>query len=144
MEEKTLVCPHCDGTHLSTGHLPKEVVAVVPCPACQGLCVTFREKVVPLDKTLLKSGTRRQRILHIAEIITEFVDSGVVPEANSILLGDNLALFEGEESAPHAEAARAHEHTAKPVSITDEEYLQFQQVELRSIDNAAFFRRTFG
>lgn len=133
MSDHSLICPHCQQQPLPTGELPKEVVVVVPCPGCGELAVMFREMVVPVDRALLRSGTRRKRILHIAEIITEFVDSGVIPEANSILLGENLPFLAAEDS-----------DTPGANPITDEEFSQFRKVELRAIDNAASFRRIFG
>lgn len=142
MEDKELVCPHCSGTHLNTAQLPTEVIAVVPCPACQELCVLFRGKVLAVDKRLLRTGTRRQRILHIAELITEFVDSGVIPEANSILNGEGAESFAANDQ--EVGKAPSQDRCAGGAPISDEEYLLFQQVELRAIDNAAFFRRTFG
>ncbi len=133
MSNDTLICPHCQQHPLPTGELPKEVVIVVPCPGCGELAVMFRDMVVPVDRSLLRTGTRRKRILHIAEIITEFVDSGVIPEANSILLGENLPFLTTDDSdAP------------RPNLISDEEFNQFQKVDLRAIDNAASFRRIFG
>ena len=135
MSSDALICPHCQQQHLSTGDLPKEVVVVVPCPGCGELAVMFREMVVPVDRSLLRSGTRRKRILHIAEIISEFVDSGVIPEANSILLGEHLPFLAAED----ASGARP-----LPNPITDEEFVQFQKVDLRAIDNAASFRQIFG
>lgn len=147
MAEKALMCPHCQGHHLPTSELPREVVIVVPCPGCQELAVLFREKVVPVDKALLQSGTRRQRILHIAEIITEFIDSGVIPEAEAVLLSEDLPIFSSEHG--HCEDHEDEvEHSfcgdSSPNLITDAEFEQFQKVELRAIDNAAAFRQIFG
>lgn len=142
MAENTVICPHCQGHHLPTAELPREVVVVIPCPECKELAVLFRDKVVPVNRNLMKTGTRRQRILHIAEIMTEFIDSGVLPEAQSILLGDNLPFLSTEDCTPAAPAS-CYEDT-HPKTISDEEFLQFQQVELRAIDNAAQFKRIFG
>jgi len=133
MSNDALICPHYQQHPLPTGELPKEVVIVVPCPGCGELAVMFREQVVPVDRTLLRNGTRRKRILHIAEIITEFVDSGVIPEANSILLGEELPFLSTDDS----DAPRMN-------LISDEEFNQFQNVDLRAIDNAASFRKIFG
>lgn len=146
MAEKALMCPHCQGHHLPASELPREVVIVVPCPGCNELAVLFREMVVPVDKALLQSGTRRQRILHIAEIITEFIDSGVLPEAEAVLLSEDLPFLSEQE---HCEE---HEDEAEPSYcgeggsnlISDAEFEQFQKVELRAIDNAASFRQIFG
>lgn len=138
MADETLTCPHCQGCHLPTAQLPKEVVVVVPCPACSELAVMFRKKVVPIDRNLLQGGTRRQRILHIAEIITEFIDSGVVPEANNILLGDNLPFLAGGGDIPPGKV------TSAPNLISDEEFAQFRANELRALDNPASFRKIFG
>ena len=152
MAEKAMMCPHCQGHHLPTAELPREVVIVVPCPGCQELAVLFRDKVVPVDRSLMQSGTRRQRILHIAEIIMEFVDSGVVPEANAILLGENLPIFMPEpevdadaddcDADAEMDGSGCDECAASPIS--DAEFEQFQKVDLRAIDNAAAFRRIFG
>lgn len=142
MDDHGLVCPHCQAGPLRTDDLPVEVFAVIPCPACRELCVLFRGTVLPLNKNLLRTGTRRQRILHIAELITDFVDSGALPEAQHILMDDEAHLAEGDDAAPPVPHAHTHAAAAEPIS--EEEYRLFQQVELRAIDNAAYFRRNFG
>ena len=48
-----LTCPHCRSGRLAGAPVPKDVVVVMPCPACSGLVVMFRKKALALDRKIL-------------------------------------------------------------------------------------------
>lgn len=126
-----VVCPHCNSHRLVSTKIPKDVVVVMPCPACSELVVMFRKKVIALDRKILESGSKEERKLHLAEIIAEFLEPGMF-RFNGLRaihsmddLGDD---DEGEEvSAP----------------ISDKEFERFTRYELDKIDDRRYFRRHF-
>lgn len=131
-----VVCPHCQSKELQGPPVPKEVVVVMPCPHCHEWAVLFRGKIVPLKRDVILHGTRRERILHIAEVITEYLEAGILPEPG--LTEEMRAAFGGAE--PEA-AADPHEHMTP---ISDRELEKFVKIDLKCIDNGAYFRRHFG
>jgi hypothetical protein len=115
-------------------HPPKDVVVVMPCPACHGLVVLFRDKVIALSRDILERGTRKQVVSHIADIIGEFLDAGVFPsfgKHSSDAHSDDTPEYEPET-----------EVSFEPIS--KEEMDRFVKIELKCLDNPAYFKRHFG
>ena len=120
--------------------VPKDVVVVAPCPACQELCVLFRGKVLPLDRKVIEQGSFEERRAHLAGIIAEFLDPSV------------FSIFEAESSQPEPTRApkppRLQPNTPKPDEsvnpITEEEMDRFVRLELKCLDNPEYFKRHFG
>lgn len=132
-----LVCPHCKSHRILAVRPPKDVVVVMPCPSCQGLVVLFRSKVIALSRRTLEQGSREQIITHIADVIGEFLDAGVFPgfaERGST----GPAPEAGTEEAEDMDAA-----SSVPL-ISPDELERFVKIELKCIDNPAYFRRHFG
>ena len=115
-------------------HPPKDVVVVMPCPACHGLVVLFRDKVMALNREILEHGTRKQVVSHIADIIGEFLDAGVFPTFGEH--GSDEHAEEPSEFEPETEIS------SEPISR--EELDRFVKIELKCIDNPAYFKRHFG
>jgi hypothetical protein len=115
--------------------IPKNAVVVVQCPDCSEWAVCFQNKICALDRKVLEAGTSRERKLHLAKIIAEFLEPmlsrigliGLVDQANS---GTTLNLTSGEddESAP----------------ISDKEMRDFIHFDLKRLDNPEYFRRHLG
>ena len=139
-----LVCPHCKSHPVVTSHVPENVVAMLPCPACHEYSVFFRSRLFPLDRHLLEGGDQEARVAHIAHIIAQILDEvfGSVfraePGAKEVhtdfpafLTPDNLqglgAVFEDDEHPP----------------ITDEEFSKFVRIDLKCLDSADYFKRHF-
>ncbi len=128
-----LVCPHCHSGRLAGAPVPKDVVVVMPCPACSGLVVMFRKKALALDRKILQAGTQQDRKMHIAGIIAEFLEPGLLRFANAS--GD----FEPETDQP-ATATTVENATEKP-PISEDEVREFARVALRRIDDREYFKR---
>ena len=131
-----LVCPHCTSHRMLAVRPPKDVVVVMPCPACQGLVVLFRNKVIALSRGTLEKGTREQIITHIADVIGEFLDAGVFPG-----FGEHGATDAAQEAESREDESET-ESSSPPIS--KEEMERFVKIELKCIDNPAYFKRHFG
>ncbi len=130
------MCPHCNSGRLAGAPVPKDVVVVMPCPACSGLVVMFRRKALALDRGILERGSSQERKMHIAGIIAEFLEPGLLKFANAT--GD----FEPESGASIA-PAKAEQAPGRP-PISDDEAREFARVSLRRIDDREYFKRHFG
>ena len=135
-----LVCPHCKSQRILAVRPPKDVVVVMPCPSCQGLVVLFRRKVIALSRRTLEQGSREQIITHIADVIGEFLDAGVFPG-----FGERSSTGPTPEAGTD-ETEEMEEMEASSLSppISQEEMERFVKIELKCIDNPAYFKRHFG
>jgi len=114
----------------------------------------FRRKVIAISRQILETGSREERTAHFAEVITEFLESGVLPEAlgrlsrESGLDGDASGQDAGTEGDGDGEAPEwsppAPERPGEDRGeITDEEFEKFVRLELKCLDNPTYFRRHF-
>ena len=132
-------CPHCNEYGFPPGRLPKEVIAVLACTQCEELSVLFRGKVIALNKRVLESGTLEERKEHLADVIAQFLESGML---------DFSAAQEQdspEEQTPREKARETREPVPqhnKPIS--DQEMERFLTIDLQCLDNPVYFRRIFG
>lgn len=132
-----VMCPHCQSRRIASTRVPKDVVVVMPCPACSELVVFFRRKVIALDRKVLEGGTRHERKMHIASIIADFLEPGLlkfsIPEP---IVSDDADEDEAEFLEPDDEQALP--------PISDREVREFTRIHLRRLDNAEYFRRHLG
>ena len=132
-------CPHCNEYGFPAGRLPKEVIAVLACQHCEEISVLFRGKVIALNKRVLESGTLVERKEHLADVIAQFLESGML---------DLSAAQEQESREEQTPPDRIRElpesapHHHKPIS--DQEMERFLTIDLQCLDNPVYFKRIFG
>ncbi|MBI2424750.1 MAG: hypothetical protein HYV27_18110 [Candidatus Hydrogenedentes bacterium] len=131
-----ITCPHCHAKRLVGTKIPKDVVAVLPCPACQELSVMFRGKTIAINRKLLEEGDFEMKKNHLAEIVGEFLEAGVFPFRR---VSDDALDFESEEDAAETGA----DDDAKSL-ISDQEAERFVQVDLQCLDDPSYFKKHFG
>ncbi len=131
----TVVCPHCNEHRIATVSIPKDVIAVMPCPACHELALLFRNKVFPLSRRIIEYGNRKERSSHFAEVIAEFLESGIFPIRG-------LGIF--QQDAAGGEKARTRPSDGgKHLKISQREFDKFVNADLRCIDDADYFKKHF-
>ncbi len=129
-------CPHCHSNHSVNDDIPKNAVVVVQCPDCSEWAVCFQNKICALDRKVLKGGTSRERKLHLARIIAEFLEPmlsgigliGLAEQANTTRTVDLTGVGEVDDTVP----------------ISDKEFRDFTRFDLKRIDNPDYFRRHLG
>ncbi len=137
-----VVCPHCKSHRIVTSKVPKEVVVVMDCPACHELSVLYRNGVIPLDKRVLEGGSFEERKTHLAGVIARFLEAGPFPFSSEAGEAPEEAL---DERGPAKEAAPDADKEGEFVPpISDEEFQKFVRIDLKCVDNSAYFRRHFG
>jgi len=134
-----VACPHCKSHPFNTTRVPKDVVAVMPCPSCHELAVLFRNKVIPINRHILEEGTKDERTQHLAQVITEFLEAGILP------FQEGNPGFESALNLPRdGENPDGGEEPLSMDPISDKEAEKFARVDLKCLDDAAYFRRHFG
>ena len=130
-----LVCPHCKERRLVMTRVPKDVVAVMPCPSCHELAVLFRDKVIPLSRRIIEDGSLEERSSHFAKVIAEFLEVGLFP----------IRGFQAmrKDSVGDAEATATDADSGASL-ITERELEHFVRVDLKSLDDSTYFRKNFG
>ncbi len=136
-----VVCPHCKSNRIITSRVPKDVVAVMPCPNCHEMAVLFRNKIIPINRRILEEGSREERTQHLAQVITEFLEAGILPfhEGDSDFDSDDDG--DGDDPMDRLEAEQAIEEF-EPIS--DKEAEKFTRVDLKCLDDSNYFKRHFG
>ena len=132
-----IYCPHCKEHRFKTSKVPKDVVAVMPCPACNEWIVLFRERAIGVNRRIIEQGTREERRAHLADVIGEFLDAGM------------LDIKRADTDEPAEAMAEWEPGTFDPEPpdggpITREEVDQFVRVQLRHLDGAEYFHKHFG
>lgn len=131
-----VICPHCQSRRIASTRVPKDVVVVMPCPACSELVVFFRRKVIALDRKVLEGGTRHDRKMHIASIIEEFLEPGLI----KFRIPEPIV---SDDDTDEEEFLNADDEPELP-PISDREVREFTRIHLRRLDNAEYFRRHLG
>ena len=134
-------CPHC-GARGQIMIPPVGSIIIGPCPQCEELVVVFCGHVLPLDKQLMESGTVDDRRDHLLTALTGFLHERV----HRLLLGETLAegeLVEEGFIGPIDDPTEPSSESAEQSPITETEMERFTDVDLKLLDNTAYFRSVF-
>lgn len=134
-------CPHCGEAGFHVVRLPKEVVAVMACQRCHELSVFFRNKIIPIDRKILETGTFEERKMHLADVIAQFLEAGLLPLEQA---SDEEGAIENDVESGKVEKPRRRRVRQKNMPITDQEMDRFVRIDLKCIDNPTYFKRIFG
>ena len=139
-----VTCPHCNSQRIVAPRTPKDVVVVLPCPSCQELVVLFRKKVIALRREIIEEGTFDERKSHIAEVIAEFLEPGMFRAFASENADETQELFEVESDEEEGIEVDNQEQDDSVEPISESEIERFVRVDLKRLDDAAYFRKHFG
>jgi hypothetical protein len=143
---KQLSCPHCGSGRIGANRVPKDVVVVLPCPACQGLVVIFRNKAAAANREILENGTKEECKAHIAEIVMEFLDALVFRSfpLDRFRKGKDIEPdLDDLDDEVSGELEGMLEADSGDGSITQREIDRFVKVELQRIDDSRYFKKHF-
>ncbi len=132
-------CPHCGEYGFHFWNLHEDVVAVLTCEACDALSLFFRDRVIPLNKQILESGTLEERKSHLADVIGILLEAGML---NLSIKKNDLERLPEEKR--QRERPRDADAGARKGLISDREVERFLRIELNRLDNPAYFKRFFG
>ncbi|MCL4693150.1 MAG: hypothetical protein KJ060_11650 [Candidatus Hydrogenedentes bacterium] len=106
----------------------------------------FRNKAIALSRKIMEQGSFEERKDHIAEIITEFFEPGMLglPPSES---GAGFELDDDVESATEAFNglfADSSDSTTANGPISEKEVEEFVRLDLNRIDEPNYFKKYFG
>lgn len=142
-------CPHC-GAKGQIMVPPIGAMIIGPCPQCKEMVVVFCGQVLALDKEIMQGGELIERREHLMAVLTDFLRDRV-----GKLLSDNApAEDEDEEAADEPSEVKASEEASareepkqqtgnRPGPISEAELQRFMAVDLKLLDNDAYFRSVF-
>jgi len=153
-------CPHC-GARGQIMMPPVGAIIIGPCPQCNELVVVFCGHVLPLDKQIMESGNLDERREHLLSVLMEFLQDRIgklmSEEAEAANSGgsDSEAEDEADEpdaapvggAVPASSGAGALSDEQKRdgalTPITQSELERFASIDLKLLDNGAYFKSVF-
>lgn len=155
-------CPHC-GAQGQIMLPPLGAIIIGPCPECQEMVMVFSGKVIALDKEVMNNGTLVERKEHLMGVLNDFLSDRVdrLLEENDVSDPSIQEMPTEDEMSDDAEAASSEEKPTTPQghravhfeeykrpepvdrSISEDEFSEFVNRDLRLIDNKDYFRAVF-
>lgn len=153
-------CPHC-GARGQIMMPPVGAIIIGPCPQCNELVVVFCGHVLPLDKQIMESGNLDERREHLLSVLMEFLQDRIgklmseeAESADSAAadVDSTDALDEADTApvggtVPASSAAGALSDDQKRDGalspITQSELERFASIDLKLLDNGAYFKSVF-
>ena len=147
-------CPHCN----TRGQImvpPVGSIIIGPCPQCSELVVVFCGQVLPLDKSVMQDGSIEIRRTHLLSTLNEFLEERISSLMTDDFVLDTRALPEAVDGMDFEEMEKVYMEDV-PVSssneteadanqtITQSEVDRFTDVDLKLLDNKAYFKSVFG
>ena len=144
-------CPHCS----AKGQIvvpPVGSIIIGPCPRCTELVVVFCGQVLALDRATMEDGSLEERREHVVGVLTEFLQDRVhklmedqeLLEAHALDDGEGEGLLEPEDvSAALGETVQETATEEHASGISSSEMERFIQVDLKLLDNTAYFKSVF-
>ncbi len=127
---------------------PVGAIIIGPCPQCSELVVVFCGHVLALDKETMENGSTDERREHLLGVLTDFLQDRI-----SRLLSDDVEMLDGEPGEEGAElgdtygsggASFEENREAEKSPISQTEFERFTDVDLKLLDNQAYFKSVFG
>lgn len=128
-------CPHC-GARGQIMVPPVGAIIIGPCPQCNELVVVFCGHVLALDKETMKNGTTENRRDHLLEVLTEYLQDKIAK-----LIGDPEEIELDQGDIEELGAPQKLEDIKRLISQVELE--RFTDVDLRLLDNKAYFNSIF-
>lgn len=134
-------CPHC-GAQGQILLPPVGSIIIGPCPECKELVAVFCGQVLPLDKHIMENADVDEKRSHLLEVLTDFLedrvgklmtDDGAIPE--------DYEEYDGPEPDSEEPERLASKQVAKEISQGEVD--QFLDVDLKLLDNQAYFKSVF-
>ena len=140
-------CPHC-GARGQIMVPPIGAIIIGPCPQCKELVVVFCGQVLPLNREIMEAGTTEDRRDHLLGILTDFLKEHI----SKVLSGEEVPQGEdqrdglgevGQIDAQESGAIQENGVVHGQGFITQSEFDRFTDVDLKLLDNEAYFKSVF-
>lgn len=137
-------CPHCG----AKGRImvpPVGAIIIGPCPQCQELVVVFCGQVLPLEKEIMSEGSLEERRDHLMDVLTRFLNDRLTKMLSHDFGSDVSAIDEAGDTRGDVSAGLVSRASNGGNSgpITQGELKRFADVDLKLLDNSAYFKSVF-
>ena len=137
-------CPHCG----AKGRImvpPVGAIIIGPCPQCQELVVVFCGQVLPLEKEVMSEGSLEERREHLMAVLTEFLNDRLTKMLSYDSASDVSAIDEAGDAdgGPSEGLVSRDSNRGNSSPITQGELKRFADVDLKLLDNSAYFKSVF-
>jgi hypothetical protein len=129
---------------------PVGAIIIGPCPQCNELVVVFCGHVLPLEKQIMESAGIEERREHLLHVLTEFLQDRIgklmTEESEAEAESDNYETTESDSDTETADAVAKTEEPKKQdkqTPISDGELERFASIDLKLLDNKAYFKSVF-
>ena len=133
-------CPHC-GARGQIMIPPVGAIIIGPCPQCKELVVVFCGQVLPLEKALMESSSAEDRQEHLLSVLTEFLRDRIGRIMSQPSDAEDTGMDDQFETPE--EQANEQETESATGEITQNELERFVEVDLKLLDNTAYFKSVF-
>lgn len=146
-------CPHCK----ARGQImvpPVGSIIIGPCPQCEDLVVIFCGQVLALDKVLMQEESIETRREHLLSVLNTFLQDRISTLMNEDFNLNTHSLSEVVDEAELDEVEMVEDDAAvdftalseaeQSQTITQSEVDRFTDVDLKLLDNKAYFKSVFG
>ena len=121
---------------------PVGAIIIGPCPQCKELVVVFCGQVLPLEKAIMESGSVEDRQEHLLSVLTEFLRDRIGKIMSQPLDAEDTGMDDQFET-PEEQANEQDAESATTGEITQNELDRFVEVDLKLLDNTAYFKSVF-
>lgn len=121
-------------------------IVIGPCPQCKEFVVIFCGQVLPLEKAIMEGEDLAARRDHLLSVLTEFLRDRIgklmhaEPSSEEGAMSDELELPGDEHEGPEFEGEPKPRDLG---AITQQEVDRFTEVDLKLLDNKAYFKSVF-
>lgn len=123
---------------------PIGAMIIGPCPQCKEMVVVFCGQVLALDKDVMQTGELEERREHLMSVLTDFLKDRVGKLlSDTTPAEDEDAELDPSLLASEDIAAEQPESTSDKGPISEAELQRFTAVDLKLLDNDAYFRSVF-
>lgn len=133
---------------------PVGSVIIGPCPKCSELVVIFCGQALALEKHIMESDSMEDRREHLLAVLNDFLReriTGILTEEakfETVAPVDEAELSDFVADESIAEISLGHDKPSDaapaPKGITQNEVDRFTEVDLKLLDNRAYFKSVFG
>ena len=125
---------------------PVGAIIIGPCPQCQELVVVFCGQVLPLEKDIMSEGSLEERREHLMKVLTHFLNDRITKMLSHDSGSNDSATRDAGDSdgKPSQGLFSGDSNAVNSGPITQGELQRFSKVDLKLLDNSAYFKSVFG
>ena len=142
-------CTHC-GAQGRMVLPPTGIILIGPCPQCKEMVAIFCGQALPLDTEIITHGSSKDKEMHLMSVLTDFIEHEIGEMVHKSFMAEETADKSLDTPKPDTDYDPKAEWTVEDIpetqnmAISEAEFSDFLEKELKLIDNPNYFRAIFG